>query len=145
MPRALGRGNSPRLSLSTGDGGTRKAELKAGEAAADRGDLKSTAAMDDNARDQRVHMDVDDARAYFEFALQRREIGIAPLPSRNFDANSPRRQVDDDRMGRSVQRCSPPESGWLRDQSGATLHTFQEGMMTNPLSYCRRLEPFAPT
>jgi hypothetical protein len=73
---------------------------------AGRRDLKSVTAMNDKARHQRGRPDVDDARTRLESALQSREIGVAPLPSRNFDTNSARRQVDDERAGRSAQWCS---------------------------------------
>jgi hypothetical protein len=108
----LGRGNLPPPTPAAGGCGNRKHQLEASEAKAGRCDLKSAAATNDNARNQRIHVNMRDARAHFEFALQRREIGIAPLPSRDFDTNSVRRQMDDDRASRCVQGA-PPGSGWI--------------------------------
>jgi hypothetical protein len=132
-----GRGNSPRP--ASGAGGNRKHELEAGEAKAGRCDLKSVAATNDNARNQRVHVNLRDARAHFEFALQRREIGIAPLPSGDFDTNSVRCQMDDDRACRCVQGLLPGPS-WLSgpvsgDKSGllaagGTLLPWPDGAKT---------------
>src|SRR5579871_6513567 len=110
---------------------------------AHRRDVKSIAAMNDHARHARVHANMDDVGARFESTLQRQEISIAAFPSRDFDTNSARRQVDHDRASRSVQWCSPPESGWLKDQSRATLHAPEESIMTNHWSCCRRREPTA--
>jgi hypothetical protein len=86
-------------------------QLEAAEAKAGRCDLKSVAASNDDARNQCVHFNMSDAWAQFEFAPQRREIGIAPLPSRDFDANSVRRQMNDDRACRCIQGAPPGSAG----------------------------------
>jgi hypothetical protein len=124
----LGRSNSPRPTPDAGGRRNRMHQLEAGEAKAGRCDLKSVAATNDDARNQRVHVNMRDARAHLEFALQDREIGIAPLPSGDFDANSVRRQMDDNRACRCVQGLLPGPAGF-QGSVRVTLHAPEEIMM----------------
>jgi hypothetical protein len=57
-----------------------------------------------NTRHQRVYANIDDAGTPFELTLQRYESGLAPLPSWDFDTNTVRRLVDDNRAGCCDQR-----------------------------------------
>jgi hypothetical protein len=103
MPGRPAGGNLARLLSRDGGAGNRDDEVKSGEAMARRGNVKSARAVNDDTSNQRIDANMANPRARFELTLYRRETPVAPLPSLDFDTNSVRRLVDDDRAGHWVQ------------------------------------------
>jgi hypothetical protein len=115
---ASSRGDLPR-SRAGGWNASWKNQCKACEAVADRRDFKFVAAMDHNARRQRVDAHGNNPGAPLERPPQCREIVVLPLPPRDFDANSLRHPMDHEGPAPCIHACSSedfrPASGQVSD------------------------------
>jgi hypothetical protein len=101
---------------------------------ANRCDLKPVSAIDHDARHQRVDAHGNNAGALFDRPPQCGEIVVLPLPVRNFDANTVRRQMDHEGPAPCIHACSSEVADQLRVSLGRDLDAVEEIMMTIPLA-----------